>query len=227
MAKGESLIPRKKIAIYLGILITITIISAITLNIIYNSAEPVRVACIGNSITEYSGYPNELQTMLGSGYNVENFGVSASTVLVNTETPYICQTEITDAKEFLPDIAVIMLGTNDARTDHFNLIDNFAEDYKELISIIQELESNPEVFLVKPSPLFENELELQSTNLVEGIIPRIEQIANELDLTIIDVYAALENYPEYFPDGVHPTCEGATIIAEEVYEAIVLYTETS
>ena len=75
---------------------------------------------------------------------------------------------------------------------------------------------------------YEYEFELKNVNLVEGIIPRIEQIVNEEGLLIIDVYAVLENHPEYFwNDGVHPNSEGAKVIASEVYEAIILSTESS
>jgi acyl-CoA thioesterase-1 len=158
---------------------------------------------------------------------VGNFGAGGATVLLDTDKPYIDQVEFVNAKNFLPDIAIIMLGTNDARTDHFESIDNFVSDYTKLINEIQALESKPKIFLVKPPPIFDNEFELKNENLLDGIIPRIEQIANEEGLIIIDVYAALENHPEYFwDDGVHPSSEGATIIANEVYEAIILSTES-
>jgi acyl-CoA thioesterase-1 len=182
----------------------------------------IRVACIGDSITDLPAYPDELQSLLGSNYTVGNFGAGGATVLLDTGKPYIDQFEFVRAKKFLPDIAIIMLGTNDARTDHFKSIENFVPDYMKLINEIQEIESNPKIFLVKPPPLFDNELELKNENLVEGIIPRIEQIANDEGLPTIDVYSALENHPEFFWDGVHPTNEGAAVIANEVYEAISL-----
>jgi len=158
---------------------------------------------------------------------VGNFGSSSSTVLLNTHKPYIDQSEFINAKNFLPDIAIIMLGTNDARTDHFKSIENFIPDYMKLVNEIQEIKSNPKIFLVKPPPIFDNIFELKNVNLLEEIIPSIEQIANEEKLLIIDVYAQLENHPEYFQDGVHPNSEGATIIANEVYDAIFLSTEIS
>lgn len=134
--------------------------------------------------------------------------------------------KFTLAKEFQPDIAVVMLGTNDARTDHFKSIDNFTKDYLILINEIRVLKSDPQIFLVKPPPIFNNTFSLENKNMIEGIIPRIEQIANEQGLPIIDVYSALENHPEYFPDdGVHPNSEGATIIANVVYNAIINFTE--
>jgi len=212
--------------VYIGVLlVTLSILAILLENTVHNNSSTnlIRVACIGDSITESLDYPNELQTRLGSKYIVENFGASSATVLLDTEKPYIDQIEFFRAKNFLPDIAIIMLGTNDARADHFKSIDNFVSDYMKLIKEIQEIESNPKIFLAKPPPIFGNEFELKNVNLLEGIIPRIEKIANEEGLPIIDVYVALENHPEYFWDGVHPTSEGATAIANEVYETIILY----
>jgi len=229
-SQGRININAKKVVVYIGVLlVTLSILAIILGNMVHNnsSANLIRVACIGDSITELPAYPHALQIRLGTNYTVGNFGAGGSTVLLDTGQPYIDQVEFVRAKNFLPDIAVIMLGTNDARTDHFESIENFVPDYMKLINEIQALESNPKIFLVKPPPLFDNKLELKNVNLVEGIIPRIEQIANEEGLFIIDVYAALENHPEYFWDGVHPGSEGATVIANEVYEAIILSAESS
>jgi len=229
-SQGRITINRKKVAAYIGVLLVTLSILAIIFETSLNSTNSVnviRVACIGDSITDFTNYPNDLQTVLGDSYIVESFGASGSTVLLNTDKPYINQIEFTRAKHFLPNIVIVMLGTNDARTDHFKSIDNFVPDYMKLINEIQALESNPKIFLVKPPPIFDNEFELKNVNLLEGIIPRIEQIVNKQGLLSIDVYAALENNPEYFQDGVHPNSEGATIIANEVYTAIILSTETS
>jgi lysophospholipase L1-like esterase len=209
---------------YIGVLLISLSIVAIILEISLNNTETVRVACIGDSITQGYGYPNKLQALLGANYTVENFGSSSSTLLLSTDKPYIYEVEFARAKEFQPDIAVVMLGTNDARTDYFKSIDNFVSDYLMLIDELQALKSNPEIFLVKPPPLFNNSFSLENVNLLEAIIPRIEQIADEKGLPIIDVYSALENHPEYFQDGVHPNSEGATIIANEVYGAITSFT---
>ena len=184
------------------------------------NSSPTCVACIGDSITELSTYPHHLQTMLGTNYLVREFGVSGSTVLTNSDKPYINQTAFQTAKEFLPNIVIILLGTNDAREDHYQSIDNFVADYEQLVREVQALESKPKIFLVKPPPIFDNEFYLRNTNLLEGIIPRIEQVTNELSLTMIDVYTPLANHPEYFMDGIHPNNEGATLIASEIYKAI-------
>ena len=182
----------------------------------------IRVACVGDSITEGSGYPDDLQIMLGANYDVGNFGVSGSAVLLSSERPYMKQTACQNSKIFQPSIVIIMLGTNDAHSTTCESIGNFSADYKKLISEYQALTSNPEIWLVKPPPILENDLELNDTNLKQDVIPQIEQVANELQLPIIDVNAILTNYPEYFMDGVHLSSEGATLIANEVNQAITV-----
>jgi lysophospholipase L1-like esterase len=188
--------------------------------VVFSGTGATRVACIGDSITQFSTYPNELQTMLGTNYNVREFGVSGATVLFSSVTPYIDQKEFQAAKEFLPNIVIILLGTNDARADTYQSIDNFVADYEHLVREVQALESKPKIFLVKPPPIFDNEIDLSNANLLEGIIPRIEQVANELGLTTIDVYTPLAGHPEYFVDGVHPNNDCAKLIASEIYKAI-------
>jgi lysophospholipase L1-like esterase len=185
-------------------------------------ANLIYVACVGDSITEGSGYPVYLQAMLGDSYKVGNFGVSGSTVLLNSDTPYMKQSAFQEAKAFQPSIVVIMLGTNDAHETTYEPIENFQADYKKLISAYQGLESNPQIWLVTPPPIFENEFDLSETNLEQGVIPQIKQVANELDLPTIDVNTALISYPEYFGDGVHPSSEGAMLIANEINQAITL-----
>ena len=214
--KGRMCITRTKV---LAVCVAAIIIS-LALIVVFSGAGATRVACLGDSITQFSTYPDELQTLLGTSYNVKEFGVSGSTVLINSFTPYLDQREFQKAKEFLPDIVIILLGTNDARADYYHSIDNFVADYEQLVRDVQALESKPKIFLVTPPPLFENNLHLSNANLLEGVIPSIKQVAEDLGLTIIDVYTPLSGHPEYFPDGVHPNNDGASIIASEIYKAI-------
>ncbi|MEM2999340.1 MAG: GDSL-type esterase/lipase family protein [Candidatus Bathyarchaeia archaeon] len=179
-----------------------------------------RVACLGDSITEASGYPERLQVLLGANSIVGNFGVSGATVSFNSCKPYYFETAFERAKRFEPTTVIIMLGTNDARTDYYQQINNFIDDYTRIINNIQTLNSKPRIFLAKPPPIFNNTYDLNGTSFVEGVLPRIEQIAKAFGLPVIDVYTPLANHQEYFPDGVHPNAEGAQIIANTVYKAI-------
>jgi lysophospholipase L1-like esterase len=211
---------------FLGIGIAILMVSS-GLIMLFNPREnwfrpvkPLRVACVGDSITEGSGYPVNLRMLLGTNYTVGNFGVSGSTVSLKSGKPYMNQTAFQRAKTFQPDIVIIMLGTNDASSTVYQYLESTDDDYKQLIAEFQALPGYQEVWLVKPPPIFNNGPGPNNTNLVEGVIPTIERVADDLNLSTIDVYAGLANHSEYFPDGVHPDSEGAKVIADQVYEAI-------
>ncbi|MCX8150456.1 MAG: GDSL-type esterase/lipase family protein [Candidatus Bathyarchaeota archaeon] len=204
-----------------AIIFTSTLVaSALFIGKLGSNPTPIRVACVGDSITEGYGYPNELWKRLGSDYRVGNFGVGGSTISLKSYKPYINQSAFHQAKDFLPHIVVIMLGTNDAISSVYQHADSLAEDYKQLIAEFQKLPTKPQIWIVKPPPIFDNTLGPVDTNLEQGVIPKIEQVANELSLPLIDVYSALVNSPEHFVDGVHPTSEGAEVIANEVSEAL-------
>src|SRR5208283_2334407 len=101
-------------------------------------------------ITQITGYPADLQTLLGNSSIVGNFGVSGSTVDFNTDTPYFFQPAFHEAEAFEPTTVIIMLGTNDARTDTYQQINSFVADYEKLIDSLQALNTKPQIFLVEP-----------------------------------------------------------------------------
>jgi lysophospholipase L1-like esterase len=180
----------------------------------------IHVACVGDSITAGSGYPETLQDLLGEGFKVGNFGVSGSSVMLTSGLPYMKQSEFLEAKAFQPVIVVVMLGTNDAKENVTESINTFQADYKQLVNAYAALENNPTVWLVKPPPIFENTLDLNNTLLRQYIVPCIQDVANDLNLPTIDLNTALTGYPEYFMDGVHPGNDGAMAIATEINQAI-------
>jgi lysophospholipase L1-like esterase len=184
---------------------------------------PIRVACVGDSITEITGYPSELQSMLGDNYTVGNFGATGSTVLLNSWKPYMNQPEFKDAQAFAPDIVVIMLGTNDDLKELEQYNETFEDDYAKLISSFQQLQSNPQVLIANSPPIFSNNSDLNPSYLAENIIPQTEDLANKMSLPLIDVYNSFGNHTDYFVDGVHPNDQGATLIASDVYNTIDPY----
>ncbi len=212
----------KKNKLLLGVIIVIAtlLVGALFIGKLGSNPEPIRIACVGDSITEGYGYPNELWKRLGSDYKVGNFGVGGSTISLSSYKPYMNQTAFRQAKDFLPHVVVIMLGTNDAIPSVYQNVDSLVEDYKQLIAEFQELPSEPQIWIVKPPPIFDNTLGPIDANLEQGVIPKIEQVADELSLPLIDVYSALAYHPEHFVDGVHPTSEGVKVIAEEIGEAL-------
>jgi acetyl esterase/lipase len=112
--------------------------------------DAIRVACIGNSITDGHGiemapaygYPAELQKLLGQDYWVKNFGVSARTMLNKGDHPYMNEMAWSDAQAFLhpdgskrtaPDIVIIKLGTNDSKPENWKHGADFKSDLEQMI----------------------------------------------------------------------------------------------
>lgn len=185
-----------------------------------STAATIRVACVGDSITNSTGYPDELWMLLGENYTVGNFGWGATTVSLSSRNPYMNQAMFQAAKDFQPDIVVIILGTNDAHPDNQKYVTSFVGNYLSLVRAFQELSSKPQIWIVKPPPIFHNGTGLSTEFFDTEIIPLIEQVAEQANVPLIDVYTALANHPDYFLDGVHPTPVGTQAIATEVYAAI-------
>jgi len=209
-------------AIVLGTIVLATLIVGFQPLSAQNKVEalPTRVACVGDSITAITGYPSDLQLLLGPNYSVKNFGVNGSTVLLDSWKPYMDQPEFQDALNFKPNIVIIMLGTNDDLEMLRPSNASFEEDYIKLISAFQQLESNPRIWVVEPPPIFSNSSDLSISYFNGVIVPKIQELANQTNLPIIDVYNAFGNHSDYFVDGVHPNSQGAALIASEVYKAV-------
>jgi lysophospholipase L1-like esterase len=185
------------------------------------NARHIRVACVGDSITEGSGYPDKLRTLLGSDYLVGNFGASGSTVSLNSEKPYMNQSKFQEAMDFHPDIVVIMLGTNDANLNLSRYDESFEDDYGKLVTAFQNLEGDQKILVVKSPPIFNNSLNLNNTYLSNNEFAHIDNLANQMNLYTVNVNDDFGNNPNYFYDGVHPTIEGAHLIAADIYDNII------
>jgi lysophospholipase L1-like esterase len=181
---------------------------------------PVRVACVGDSITQTSGYTYDLQSLLGPEYSVGNFGVTGSTVSLDSYKPYMKQPEFAAAQDFAPDIVVVMLGTNDAHYDLQQNTDSFEDDYVRLTESFENLSSSPQVLIVKSPPVYNNSLGIDPTYFSDNIIPHIQDVANQQNLPTVDVYDAFGNHSDYTVDGIHPNSDGTQLIATQIYDLI-------
>lgn len=198
--------------------------------------DTIRVACVGNSITEGFGlndkkteaYPARLQQMLGDQYLVLNAGLSGHTLMQKTDRPYITPTKTKrhpfhDALEFMPDIVTIKLGTNDSKTPYDSLLHaDFVNDLHALIDSFEMLPSRPYIYLLLPIPAVGEVWTIRDSVIEQEILPRIRAVAQERDLPVIDLYSVLKPFPELLQDKIHPGAGGAMIIAEEIARRIQL-----
>ena len=191
-----------------------------------SAAEPIKVACVGDSITQGAGakpgqsYPSQLQALLGSGYQVGNFGVSGRTLLKKGDFPYWKEKKYQAALAMEPAIVIIMLGTNDTKPQNWKHEAEFAADYRELVKSFQSLKSKPKVFVCRPVPVpGQGNYGINEENIQQEI-PRVDALAKELGCGVIDMHAALAKFPEMLPDRVHPNTAGAGEMAKAAAKAI-------
>lgn len=183
----------------------------------------IRIACVGDSLTEMSIYPDELKRLLNDPrYVIGNFGACGTTVSLDSELPYMHTGAFQDALKFDPNIVIIMLGTNDAQPNLEMYNSGFVEDYKRIVVAFKALKSKPIIWIVLPPPIFDDEMGAIDPDYFErSLLSCLKEVANQTNLSIIDVHSALANYSNYFPDGVHPNNQGARLVAYEIYKAIV------
>ena len=193
--------------------------------------KPVKVACIGDSVTygsliedrENNSYPAQLQRMLGDEYEVGNFGKPSATVLKKGHCPYMESQEFTDALSFSGDIAVIHLGLNDTDPRNWpNYGNEFTSDYLALIDSVRT--SNPDVriliALLSPVTPKHPRYNTGTMDWHAAIQKEISAIAETAQVELIDFNSRLLSRPDLLPDSVHPTAEGASILADIVFQAI-------
>lgn len=199
--------------------------------IVLFAQKPVKVACVGNSITYGSGiadrekdsYPVKLQQMLGDKYLVDNFGKPGATLLNKGHRPYMQQKEFKDALAFAGDIVVIHLGINDTDPRNWpNYRDYFINDYRALIDSFRVVNPQCRVLIARLTPIADRHPRFESgtRDWHDEIQLAIDNIAKYANVQLIDFHEPLYPYPYLLPDAVHPNAEGAAILAKTVYEGI-------
>ncbi|MCU4157845.1 hypothetical protein J1N10_17860 [Carboxylicivirga sp. A043] len=195
-------------------------------------AQKTKVACVGNSVTfgyhieqrETNSYPAQLQALLGEDYEVGNFGKSGATLLRKGHRPYMEQEEFQDAVAFQPDILIVSLGLNDTDPRNWpNYSDDFIEDYSALLESFRKADgSMPEIWIGRMTPIFQTHPRFNSgtRDWFWQIQATIEQVARNWNARLIDWHTPLHARPDLFPDALHPTKEGATMMAKLAYQHI-------
>ena len=193
--------------------------------------DPIRVACIGNSVTygyghqdpKATSYPTQLGLMLGESYDVRNFGHSGATLLYRGHRPYIHQQAWRDALSFAPDKAIIHLGLNDTDPRNWpNYRDEFIPNYLAMIDSLRQANPKVEIWICRMTPIFHGHRRFKSgtRDWHAQIQTAIEEVARLADVHLIDLHEPLYHRPDLFADALHPDAEGAMILAQTVYAAM-------
>ncbi len=189
---------------------------------------PIRVACVGNSITYGAGladrkkdsYPAVLGRVLGNGYEVKNFGVSGRTALRKGDYPYWKEKELRKAIVYNPDIVIIKFGSNDSKPENWRYKDEFEKDYGNLVDVFLGRRAHRKVFICQPVPAFNKNYTISDSTIVNEIIPNIEKVAKAKKVKTIDLYKAFSGKEYLYLDGIHLNKEGCEFMAKEIHKYI-------
>ena len=192
-----------------------------------------RVVCVGDSITRNGYWKNNLYGYLESDqYEVMGYGVNGATgyskgIDQGSPKAYIDQPEYQQSLQYLPDVVVIMLGTNDTKPENYGPIcaDKGAQYIADIVALIrsyQSLPSNPKVYVALPATIFKDTAPIRNFPLEENLIAFLMEAAKQTGADVIDVHEATKDAGAHFSDKVHPSDdEGRKIIAQAVADAIL------
>ncbi|MFL1012279.1 GDSL-type esterase/lipase family protein [Flavisericum labens] len=218
------------------------IIVFLSLNIAANAQEDrVKIACIGNSITQGSHlenpaedcYPTQLREMLFKTYGdtcvVNNYGLSGRNMLKNGPNPIWKEPKFHQALKWAPDICFILLGTNDSPPDLWaDLGDEFLTDYLSMIDTLKSRNPSMKFIMGSPPPIWKGHRyggdtwgkKHNDSIMVNSIIPKIETVSEKTNAILIDFHTPFVDRVELFPDYLHPNPVGANQIAKLILEVI-------
>lgn len=216
---------------YLNRILLLCLCSLFVVNVLW-AEEIIKVACIGNSITygagidnrEKNSYPTQLQYYLGNGYDVMNFGSNGATAQAQGDYPYISTGVYKESLDFMPDIVLIKLGTNDTKPQNWKNKERFMADYQSIIDTYRSLSSRPRIILLTPIRCFLTEKNKISPDIIEkDIRASVEQLAYINGLEIINLFNVFGSQwdSSIMPDRLHPSSIGAGIISRKVGEYIL------
>jgi len=189
-------------------------------------AAPLRVACVGDSITygafipdrENASYPALLQTLSGGKILVTNLGASGHTLVKTGKLSWWNSPAFAESAAFAPDVVVIMLGTCDvAEPEKLN---DYEPDLNALLDHFAGLPSSPRILVATPPPVTTIREWKLNWRLNHRIIPAIRRTCKVRNIPVVDVNSAFQGRHHLIPDALHPNAEGAAIIARTVLDAL-------
>lgn len=190
---------------------------------------PIKIACVGNSITQGPGrdnpdsWPLQMQAILGNAYEVGNFGVSGRTLLRKGDFPFWNEPQFQQVKDFEADILIIMLGTNDSKPQNWKFASEFRQDYLDMIAEFKKtMPVDGKVYVIMPVPVTKDNFGITASVMNNEQRMMLVDIANESGSELVDLFTPFMGLEDLFADGVHPNTEGLGIMAKVIARAVLL-----
>merc|ERR1740123_2219128 len=164
--------------------------------------------------------------------SVRSFARPGATFLRASDRPFANSTEYQDAINSSPDIVLLMLGTNDAKSAHWNET-SFRTDAAVLVRRFAALASRPAVYLLAPPPLYKDNIYGISQHVVNDVLPFmiLPEIAAAGEVLFSrSIFDSLGGQgltcqscmyePGHVNDGCHPTDHGYAMMAETICDLL-------
>src|SRR5690606_1110376 len=121
------------------------------------------------------------------------------------------------------DVAVIHLGLNDTDPRNWPKFQlDFESDYAGLIDSLRAINPRMRIIIAELSPIFSGHPRYKTgtRDWHKQISAKIKRVASDNEVELVDFYSPLHSRPDLFPDQLHPTAQGAEILAKVVYQKI-------
>ncbi|MBN1184179.1 MAG: T9SS type A sorting domain-containing protein [Bacteroidales bacterium] len=202
-----------------------------------SQAYKVRMAFIGNSITQgvygyglsnadtsyATQFGNLMETIYGDTLEILNAGVSGRTMLKTSSAPIWSESIFATALKTVPDICLIMLGTNDSKPDLLASVEErFLDDYLSMIDTFRFRNPDTKFIVCDPTPIwgqhpYSSGNPHHDTILVNYTIPLIDSVAKMKSTYLLDLHTPFVDSVQYTYDSLHPNGAGHKKMAQILF----------
>lgn len=195
------------------------------------------IACIGDSITQglgvpgWEAYPRQLHGLLHSQYNVVNLGVADTVAQRLSYLGGHSYWGLPHWRKVVPnlsrlDIAIVQLGTNDAKTTNWNET-AYGDDYLRMLRELRRMHPKATIITSVPPPVSRLSYDVQPEVVNHHLRKVIEDARRSAHLKgpPVDMQAAFASAAAsagglYLRDQLHPSTAGHAIIARVLAAAV-------
>ena len=173
----------------------------------------------GYKVDEGASYPAQLQKSLFATHSVKNLGWSGRTVCSIGDQPYRNEPYWQEALDYAhPDICIFMLGTNDAKVEHYNdgdYLEAFKTEYTEILTALKAKYAR--LIVMIPPPCVDLSSDYWRLDILNGkwaeLLPSLA--ADHEQVNLYELFGGNGDHrKDCFLDDVHLNEKGYTVVAD-------------